>query len=768
MKLTLAQSTIAQDKHRFRVINIGRRGGKTTLAVEEIKGKAVYKEVRIAYIAPTYQQARDIAWQMLLKELQPIIVKLNESRLELEVRNLKGSTSLIQLRGWESIETLRGQAFDLLVIDEVAMMRNFWVNWQEVLRPTLTDTKGEVIFISTPKGFNHFYDLFNLENEDNDFKSFHFTSYDNPFLPKEEIDKARKELTEDRFAQEYCLTGRTKIKIPSLIGKTKYKFLKNLKIGDEILSDKGICKIKDIGQTGKKELYQVISETGDSIIGTREHKIYDGYKKEELSKTKTLFKPYLRHYDKKYAKFRLLGYIAGDGNLTKRLSSSGRHYWQVQFYAKYLEDIQKINEDLEIVFGKKFKVSQKNGKYKIYQIQLGGKEAKTFKKWGACEGNKTLKVHKIPKSILATSQNRKIEFISALMGAEGSNIFEQKRGKLPNCITISMKNPEFLNEVNKLFNELKIETSYKLKGKYATIYILSKRDNLIKFFTKIGYRYCNYKEKNLFYWSNYLKAFKGRFNEWIQKKDDGIILKVWKSFVLRQKTDVYNLTVDSSDHSFILENGLKVYNCADFRKTEGLVYKEFNRDEHLFDEPGFEGERFNISKVLGGVDFGFHAPCAVITIKKDTDNCYWVTDEWYKTEQTDAQIADYVKALYWNECYPDPENSGGIKELKNRGVNVREVIKGKESIKNGINIVRELFKQHRLFISNSCKNLIWELETYSYPDKKDAKNEEENPIKENDHALDALRYALMMENTIIKKSASTYYPPNAGFQKNYK
>ena len=203
MKLTPTQAQVAKDLHRFRVINCGRRWGKTTLAVEEIKGVALYKEARICYIAPTYQQARDIAWQMLIKELKPITKKVNESRLELEVHNTKKSTSLIQLRGWEAVETLRGQAFDFIVLDEVAMYRNFWMYWMETIRPTLTDRRGQAMFISTPKGFNHFYDLYNLQDTDNDFKSFHFTSYDNPHLPKDEIDQAKSQLTENRFAQEY-------------------------------------------------------------------------------------------------------------------------------------------------------------------------------------------------------------------------------------------------------------------------------------------------------------------------------------------------------------------------------------------------------------------------------------------------------------------------------------------------------------------------------------------------------------------------------------
>jgi len=169
-----------------------------------MKGKAIYTTSRICYIAPTIQQARDIAWEMLKKELSPIATKIREQPAhEMDVPNIQGKTSTILLRGWEAIETLRGQQFDFLIIDEVASMRNFWVGWKEVLRPTLTDTRGEAMFISTPKGFNHFYTLFRNQDEDKDYKSFHFTSYDNPFMPKDEIDKAKIELDDNQFAQEY-------------------------------------------------------------------------------------------------------------------------------------------------------------------------------------------------------------------------------------------------------------------------------------------------------------------------------------------------------------------------------------------------------------------------------------------------------------------------------------------------------------------------------------------------------------------------------------
>lgn len=377
-KLHPAQSQIASDPHRFRVVKAGRRFGKSVLSAYEMFACAVANDkARVPYYAPTRDDARDIMWGILQEVCGDAVVEKNEGRLELQVRNRYGTTSLIALYGWEAVQERKkgvGVKNNFIVLDEVSKYRNFIEGWHEVLRPTLTDLRGGAMFISTPNGFNHFYDLYNTQDDDDDYKSFTFTSYDNPFLPKDEIEKAKKELTEDRFAQEYM---------------------------------------------------------------------------------------------------------------------------------------------------------------------------------------------------------------------------------------------------------------------------------------------------------------------------------------------------------------------ADFRKTEGLVYKDFDRVKHLFKElPPY----VQVVKTFGGHDFGTNNPCASITIKKDHDARYWVTDEWYQTGKTDAQQADYVAALKWDECYPDPASASGILEMKNRGINVRDVVKGKDSIRNGINTIKELLKTNRLKIHESCKNLIWEFETYSYPEKKHGHNEDENPIKEGDHA----------------------------------
>ena len=128
------------------------------------------------------------------------IQKKNEVDLSIILRN----GSIIELKGAENPDALRGVKLRGLVIDEIASIRNWNWLWSEVLRPTLTDFQAPTLFISTPKGYNHFYDLYEEgQKGEGDYKSWRFTSYSNPYILKEELDAAKKELTEDTFAQEY-------------------------------------------------------------------------------------------------------------------------------------------------------------------------------------------------------------------------------------------------------------------------------------------------------------------------------------------------------------------------------------------------------------------------------------------------------------------------------------------------------------------------------------------------------------------------------------
>ena len=386
-----AQAMIVSDKHRFRVARCGRRFGKSWLAAWEIYAIAVSTDdARVCFYAPTRDDARDIVWR-ILKEVckTSIIGDPNESRLEMNIRTIHGGSSLIVLYGWEALQD-RGKGVgvknNFIVLDEVSKYTNFKYGWEEILRPTLMDTEGGALFISTTNGFNHFYDICNKELVDNDYKTFHFSSYDNPHIKIEEIDKMKSEMTEERISQE------------------------------------------------------------------------------------------------------------------------------------------------------------------IY---------------------------------------------------------------------------------------------------------------------------------------------------------------------------------------------------AEFVKKEGLVYKEFSRENHVTnDKPSL------VVETLGGVDFGFTHPAAVVTIKKDYDSVYWITDEWLETQKTEAEIVEYVAMQRFNKVYPDPENASAIEALRKRSVNVRDVKKGKGSIIAGISAMHEVLKQNRIKINSKCLRTIQAFEMYSYKATKGDKTPDELPAHDFSDMLDAIRYAIMSDAAV--------------------
>jgi PBSX family phage terminase large subunit len=403
MKFHPGQETIVSDRHRFRVARCGRRFGKTFLSAWEIYASAISKDGgRVPYYAPTRDDARDIMWKQLKEVCKvSIIGDPNESRLEMNVRTLDGGQSLIVLYGWEALQD-RGKGVGVrntfAVLDEVSKYANFEYGWQEILRPTLIDAQGGALFISTTNGFNHFYDLCNKELNDDDYKTFHFTSYDNPYLAVEEIDKIKSEMTEERATQE------------------------------------------------------------------------------------------------------------------------------------------------------------------IY---------------------------------------------------------------------------------------------------------------------------------------------------------------------------------------------------AEFVKKEGLVYKEFSRLQHVTDEkPQF------VVEVLGGIDPGFTHPAAIVTIKKDNESVYWVTNEFLETQRTEAELVEYTAMQRFNKAYPDPENASLVEALKKRSVNVRTVNKGKGSIIAGINTIHELLKQNRIRIHKSCINTIQAFEMYSYKETKGDKTPDELPAHEFSDMLDAIRYVVMSDAVTQFSSAPKIHYSN--------
>ena len=199
-----SQRKIAESSSRFKVLRCGRRFGKTTYAVEEMKGACLFEPGPVAYFATTRDQARDIVWAELLENVigTSNYESHNEQRLEVTLRRPDGTLNRIRLFGWENIETARGKKYSLVVLDELDSMRAFEKQWREVIRATLTDYRGRALFMGTPKGYKSLYRLEKLAKTNANYEVFHFTSFDNPFLSVDELEEMRGEMTATQYAQE--------------------------------------------------------------------------------------------------------------------------------------------------------------------------------------------------------------------------------------------------------------------------------------------------------------------------------------------------------------------------------------------------------------------------------------------------------------------------------------------------------------------------------------------------------------------------------------
>ena len=194
------QQQVWSDDTRFKIVAAGRRTGKSRLAAWLLIVNALESSKgNVFYVAPTQGQARDIMWQTLLELGNPVIVSSHINNLQIKLIN--GAT--ISLKGADRPETMRGVSLKFLVMDEYADMKP--EVFEQILRPALADQKGNALFIGTPMGRNHFYELYQYAELDDDptYKAWHFTSYDNPLLDEDEINVAKKSMSSYAFRQEF-------------------------------------------------------------------------------------------------------------------------------------------------------------------------------------------------------------------------------------------------------------------------------------------------------------------------------------------------------------------------------------------------------------------------------------------------------------------------------------------------------------------------------------------------------------------------------------
>ncbi len=197
-RLTKPQLTILFDNHRFKIINAGRRFGKSFLSGAAILSQVTKPKSTIWYVAPTWDMAKKIMWDDWLPNHVPKEWITEVNKMDKVYKFINGS--ILYVLSADNPEHLRGSSLDLLIMDECAFIKDgVW----EIVRPALADKKGNAILVSTPKGYNWFYDLFQSAKEDKDWATFQYTTIDGGNVDADEIESSRKSMSPKMFAQEF-------------------------------------------------------------------------------------------------------------------------------------------------------------------------------------------------------------------------------------------------------------------------------------------------------------------------------------------------------------------------------------------------------------------------------------------------------------------------------------------------------------------------------------------------------------------------------------
>lgn len=188
---------------RWSILVYHRRAGKTVAAVNDLIAKTQYNtraNPRYGYIAPLYNQAKQIAWQYLKDFSAPFRPKISESGLYVEFPQNGGR---ITLYGADNPDAFRGLYFDGIVLDEFGNMRPSV--WTEVLLPTLVDRRGWAVFMGTPNGPNHFRDMWIRACDPVDGEGWlheMYTVEDTKCIPEEDLAEIRRLMTPEEYEQE--------------------------------------------------------------------------------------------------------------------------------------------------------------------------------------------------------------------------------------------------------------------------------------------------------------------------------------------------------------------------------------------------------------------------------------------------------------------------------------------------------------------------------------------------------------------------------------
>ena len=199
-----SQAEIFNSPARFLVCDMGRRWGKTLTGLNWLLEGACKDPGSVGWwLAPVYSQSK-MAFRTLVSAANKgngsgAFSKLSHTELRVEFLN----GSLIEFKSADNPDNLRGEGLKRVVIDEAARVKR--EVFEEVIRPAISDTQGRVLFASTPKGKNWFFDMWTRGQDplQKEFQSWRFPTSDNPLITQDEVDQAKQSMPIDVFNQEY-------------------------------------------------------------------------------------------------------------------------------------------------------------------------------------------------------------------------------------------------------------------------------------------------------------------------------------------------------------------------------------------------------------------------------------------------------------------------------------------------------------------------------------------------------------------------------------
>jgi hypothetical protein len=193
------QQQVIENAARFNVLECGRRFGKTTLGIDRIIDTALHGGPA-AWFAPTYKLLAEV-WRQTCAALAPLRPKVSQQEKRIDLTMTRG---VIEFWSLDQPDPARGRKYKRVVIDEAGIVRDLESAWQEAIRPTLTDYKGDAWFLGTPKGRNFFHRLFAKgEAQAKGWRSWRLPTTSNPLIDPAEIEAARLDMPEAAFNQEF-------------------------------------------------------------------------------------------------------------------------------------------------------------------------------------------------------------------------------------------------------------------------------------------------------------------------------------------------------------------------------------------------------------------------------------------------------------------------------------------------------------------------------------------------------------------------------------